>query len=867
MTQITFAATWPLGLLVLLPLMIWTAWHSRIHLSPAHVASISVLRALTIIALIAALMQPVWTASMRQVAVVYALDVSRSVASGFVQSAMQFIEKANREAAPAQARYVVFADGARTAASSQSLAQIGLIAANSADPRLLNQGATDLETALDEALQALDPDHVKRVVLLTDGNQTRGDVWRTVPRLTAQRVRVFPFPARPQVAADAWIESMQVPPGVRRDEPTRITLRVVGQQRSRARVSVAAAGQTLATRDVWLEAGLNSIVMPVRLRTAGALNLTARVRAEGDALPDNDMLKQSVWVAPRPRVLYVESQPDAARYLNAALDNEGIEVIPASARQLPDSPAGLEPYDSVILSDLPAGEVTTEQMQALQTHVREHGGGLLFASGENTYGEGGYSKSVLEQVLPAEFKAQEKRKDLGLVICIDRSYSMKGKPINLAKAGARAALSMLDEQHYFGMVAFDLKPTEAVPLQFVRGKRRIEELIDRVEASGQTSIYPALETAWNMLRVQKIARKHVILLSDGDSAPGNFEPLLERMREAKITVSTVTIGRSGDPKLMARLAELGGGKAYVAEKIEQVPQLFVEEASNVAQTSIMEQPFKPSVKRRVDAVDGLDFARAPPLLGFVSTKIKDGAEVLLATDTGAPLLTRWHYGLGRSVLFASDLKNRWSADWLQWDGYGKFWSQVVRDTLRRETGEQVIFSVEREGDEAIARLRVTDDSGAWRNKLMPRLRMTLPGGMRRELPLRQSGPGQYQVAVPVTVAGQRPYSFELVSGPGLPSSIARRAGTRALFYPYSDELRSRPPDLELLQSIAQYTGGKVGASVKEIFDPQDDRGVSRRPLWPWFAAAALLLYILDILMRRAPFVRRLFEREWSGRHA
>jgi hypothetical protein len=111
-----------------------------------------VLRTLTIIALIAALMQPVWTASMRQVSVVYALDVSRSVASGFVHSAMQFIEKANREAAPAEARYVVFADGARTAASSQSLAQIGLTAASSADPHLLNQGATNLETALDEAL-------------------------------------------------------------------------------------------------------------------------------------------------------------------------------------------------------------------------------------------------------------------------------------------------------------------------------------------------------------------------------------------------------------------------------------------------------------------------------------------------------------------------------------------------------------------------------------------------------------------------------------------------------------------------------------------------------------------------------------------
>ena len=437
---------------------------------------------------------------------------------------------------------------------------------------------------------------------------------------------------------------------------------------------------------------------------------------------------------------------------------------------------------------------------------------------------------------------------------------MKGKPIDLAKAGARAALGLLDEQHYFGVVAFDLKPIEAVPLQRVRGKRRVEELIDRIQASGQTNIHPALATAMQMLQNKQIARKHVIVLSDGDTARADFEPLIKRMQEAKITVSTVTIGRSGNPALMARIAELGGGKAYVAEQLEQVPQLFVEDTRSVAQTSLIEEPFRPTVKRRVDAVHGLDFGRAPPLLGFVSTKIKDAAEVVLATSAGTPLLARWQYGLGRSVLFASDVKNRWSAEWLHWDGYGKFWSQLVRDTLRRETREQVLFSVVREADEATVQLRAIDEKGAWRNDLAPRLRLTVPGGVGRQVALRQTGPGQYEATVPVATAGNRPYRFELMSGPGLPPDIVRRAGTRALFYPYPDELRSRPPDLELLQALAQHTGGKVGANVAQIFDPQNDRGLSRQPLWPWFAAAALLLYLLDIFTRRASFVRRVFER-------
>jgi uncharacterized membrane protein len=858
--QLTFTSHWPLWLLALLPALWWLAWRSRTNLAPAHIAAVTLLRSLALLAVVLALLQPVWTAALAQVSVVYALDVSRSVASGFVQSALQFAERAGREAKPAVQRFVVFADGARVLSSAQEVAAVGVTAARDGDGRLLYQGATNLELALDEALMALDPDRVKRVVLFTDGNQTRGDVWRAVPRLAAQGVRVFPFPARPQVQSDAWIESMDVPESVRRDEPAAVTVHAVSQQHTRARVTLAAGRRALAARDVVLEPGDNSIVLPVRLRSAGALALSAEVRAQGDALRDNDRLDQSVWVGPRARVLYVESQPEASRYLRAALSAEGLDVAVIGPQQLPESRAALEPFEAVILSDLPAEQVTPPRMQALQAYVRERGGGLLFASGENTFGEGGYSKTVLEQVLPAEFKAQEKRKDLALVLCLDRSYSMKGKPIALAKAGARAALDMLDEQHYFGVVAFDSQPHEAVPLQYVRSKRRAEDLIERIQASGQTNIYPALATAWRMLQNQKVTRKHVILLSDGDTAPADFDRLLKRMQDAKITVSSVTIGRTGDPALMARIAELGGGKAYVAEQIEQVPQLFVEDARNVAQTSIMEEPFRPAVKRRIDAVQGLDFARAPPLLGFVSTKAKDGAEVFLATGSGAPLLARWQYGLGRAVLFTSDVKNRWAADWLQWDGYGKFWSQLVRDTMRRDTGEQVGFSVVREGDEARIRLRVMTEQGAWRNSLAPRVRATLPGGALQELALRQVGPGHYAAALPVATAGNRPYTFELVGGPGVPRDIVRRAGTRQLFYPYPDEYRSYPPNLELLQAIAQQTGGKLGAGVSEIFDPQDDRGASRTSLWPWLAAAALVLYLLDILVRRAGFVRRLFDR-------
>ena len=67
------------------------------------------LRALTFVLVLLTLMQPVWDASTRAISVVYALDVSSSIAPGFLESALEWIRNANREYAPASARYVVFA--------------------------------------------------------------------------------------------------------------------------------------------------------------------------------------------------------------------------------------------------------------------------------------------------------------------------------------------------------------------------------------------------------------------------------------------------------------------------------------------------------------------------------------------------------------------------------------------------------------------------------------------------------------------------------------------------------------------------------------------------------------------------------------
>jgi Ca-activated chloride channel homolog len=593
---VQFEAAWAAAFLILLPALWYASARSRTNLSTLHRHVANALRSLALAAVVIALAQPVWMGKTREVSVVYALDISRSVSLDFVSTALDWMQSAMGRAGTA--RYVAFAGQPKLLRDLDALRGVG-VTGERATGDLIYQGATNLELALQEALLGFDSRQLKRLVLLSDGNQTDGDVWRILPRLKEAGVRVFTIPAKPQAQKDVWVESLQAPDTLRRDEPGSVIVRVVAQQPANALVSISTGNEILATRAVALRAGGNSVNMPLRLRRSGSVSLTATVQAKDDEIAQNNRAQQSVWVGPRAKILYVEGQANANHYLRDALVSQGIEVDAVDAQALPSSVASLDRYDAVMLSDIPIAQLSEEKMAAVDSYVRDHGGGLLFAAGESTYGEKGFAGTPLERALPVDFKAQEKRKDLALAVVLDRSYSMKGRNIELAKAATIAALEMLEEQHRFTVITFDSQPYETVPLQYVRSRKKAEDLISRIQASGQTNIYPALQITYRVLAKSGAKSKHVILLSDGDTAPADFERLLNRMTKEQISVSTVALGLGADKELMGNIAKWGRGRAYHAETAQMVPQIFVEDTQNAVRANLVEEPFRVLVKRRI----------------------------------------------------------------------------------------------------------------------------------------------------------------------------------------------------------------------------------------------------------------------------
>lgn len=891
-------ALWPLWLLLVLPLLWVFTWRHRRRHAPRRLLAASALRSLVLCLLAVALMRPALLHPVAAVSVVYALDVSHSIRPEDIESALRWIDTANVRHRPAQARIVTFADRARLLNTTAHVRALTLATEGDGDGTALDQSATDLEQALRLALYGFAPGHAKRLVLLSDGNANQGNVWNALPALRQAGVRLYPVPLASAAVDDAWVEAIDAPAYVRAREPVTVDVRVMAHSAMHAYVELRQGDDAPLRREITLAAGSNRLSFELRFARTGSVELKASVSAAGDRIVRNDTLTASVWVERPVNVLYVEGGGGAVRHLQEALQVQGMTVQTVDPAALAAGGRTLADIDVVVLSDLPPTRMDDVVAQRLERYVRDAGGGLVFAAGENTYGRDGFSGSAIERLLPVTFEGKRKRRELDLVLLIDRSHSMRGRKLELAKSAALATLDLLQAEHRLGVIAFDARPHEIVALATVGNKRRAEDAIAAMTASGQTNLYNALLQAQRMLADSSAQTRHVILLSDGVTASppsgttvsssAQVQAVLLRLREEtarreggvtegaaapaaeptmegfvafaeelaanKVTLSTVAIGDKPNLTLLRALAEVAQGKHYVARNDSEIPGLFVAEARRLLGGSIVETTFQALPRARSPLIAGVDFVGAPPLHGFVAARAKRVAEVLLVAPQEQPLLVQTQYGLGRTVAFLSDVKNRWAAQWLDWSGYGRMWAQVVR-AVARPVFDGMQWRVERQQREAQLTLIARDEDG-FRTTLSPQVHMTAPDGSVRMLTLRQTAPGVYDARVHLAVARQAPYRFRLLPGGGIGEHDSARLGERALHFAYSDEYRTLPPDTALLERLSVETGGRPGADGTHIFDPGRDGGTRRIALWPWCLGAALLLFMLEIAVRRMPWPLR-----------
>jgi Mg-chelatase subunit ChlD len=864
-----------LGLVLLTPYLVWMVARSLADLPLAQRVASVLLRTGFVALLALGLARLARTATTQKVCTVYLVDVSDSVPDASLEDARAEVQK-GLDARPDGdiVRVLTFARRPRVVPLDDDAKTVPALLRHDPPATKAGLGAgTDIASALQLAYALYPSGYLRRAVLLSDGVQTDGDLLAEAERARRFGVKLFTTPYHRPVPGEVAVRDLRAPDRVRVGEPFELHAQIFS---SRAQTVKATLKQGEAIngldgiRSVDLKPGDNDVTFRSVVRVAGELTYALDVTdIPEDRFAENNRYAVTIAVPGKPFVLYVEGNTEHATYLAAALTAQDFDVDVRPPSELPSSIRELERYDFVILSDTPADQVSLTQQDALEEYVRDLGGGFLFAGGENGYGLGGWYHTTVERILPVRMDAEKRRDEPGvaMVLVIDRSGSMSGLPLEMAKAAAKATADTLSPEDLLEVVAFDSQPTRIVKMTPAKHRARIQNDIARIQPGGGTEIFSALDSAYQTLTVTRARRKHVILLTDGQAPSNGIRDLVQAMTAEGITVSSVGLGAGIDETLLRTISDLGGGRFYKVTDPQALPRVFTRETEMVSRSAAVEEYFQPKQVAPADFLKGIDVGAAPYLHGYVATKMKPPpAQEILESELGEPILARWHVGLGWSLAWTSDVKNLWAVEWLKWPQYGQFWGQLVRDHMRQKKRQQL--DMRAEVDPATGHVKAAIDAidadDSFENGLDAKLKIAgpQPGGETSDVAMRQTAPGRYEADFPLDRYGSflLRASLEKQTADGAHTAVVAESFGHVT-NPYPREYLALAPDVGTLTAAAVATGGAASPDAKTPFDPAGESIRYHEDLWPRFVGAAIVLFLLDLLVRRVT----LFDRKRTAR--
>jgi len=717
----------------------------------------------------------------------------------------------------------------------------------------LDRSRTDIGSAISAGWASVPAFYAKTLVLLSDGRPTQGDALRSVQAAHRAGVRVCTVPLESTRDDEVQLTQVGAPAQVRSGSPFALQVEISANHDDTAELEIFRNDIRIGSESVRLKQGVTRLTYRQVASTDRFQTYTVRLKAGKDHFLDNNVGSALVACEGKPRVLLVEATPRDARYLTWALEKEDIEVDVRGPRGVPRTLADIENFELICLSNVPATDLDKRQMQLIRSYVQDLGGGLIMIGGDQSFGLGGYYKTVLEEILPvhSDFEKDKEKPSLAMVLVIDKSGSMGGQKIELAKDAAKAAAELLSNRDQVGVLAFDGAPKWVCEIHSASDRDFVMERIGSLDAGGGTDMAPALSQAYTALEGVQAKLKHVIALTDGISQPGNFYEVVSAMSASQITVSTVAIGAEADRQLLERIAEWGHGRTYFTDDPGHIPQIFARETMEASKSAINEQPFLPIQVRPHQICQGIRFEESPFLLGYVITRAKETAEQVLATEAGHPLLVTWRYGLGKSLAFTSDAKNRWAAEWLQWPGFSRFWSQTIRDTMRTTTHASMHIEMTRSGKNVAVTVDALHPSpqraGEYLDDVQTIAELIRPGAGKEEVRLNQTSPGRYVGSFETPESGS--YHVRIVQKQ---KDVELQSVSRGVAIGYSDEYRVGQTDTAMLRRLAEVGGGTYDVGPGKVFTPVSP-SIRVQPLWSSLLAAALILLVLDVAVRRVDF--------------
>jgi Ca-activated chloride channel family protein len=783
-----------------------------------------VLKVVAAALIIAALFDPVVRLPETKVATVALIDTSASIGSGDLTRAAEVMQKVAEHRGRNWLSVVPFAAGPRRPSDEESHF---LRVSRSPDM------GTDLEAGLTEALAGIPAGYLPRILLLSDGNENQGSAARAMAGLQRLHVPVDVMPLAGRSLTNLTISSIALPANVYEGEQIPITLTIESPAQTNGTLDLSAENKVLGTQSVELSPGSNVVRAHVRVKASGSVVISGGMKTAnlGEARFD-----QAVQLK-RARILYL-SQDIQGTEANLFAAFKSAEFDVTEDASLLNS--GLRDVQLVVINNMDLSALSAQQKENLEQYVAG-GGGLLLLGGEHQVYKEDKLMDALDRALPAKLARPRNPEGICVALIIDKSSSMEGRKIELARLSAIGVVDHLHDKDTIGVLIFDNSYQWAVPMRKAVDKASIKRLISGITPDGGTQIAPALSEAYRKVQRTNSAYKHIVLLTDGISEEGDSLDLSKEALAHQVTISTVGLGQDVNRSYLEKIAASSGGKSYFLNNPQGLEQILLKDVEDYTGSTAVEKQLLPIVKQKAEILDGIDMQHAPPLKGYARYEAKPGADTLLSIDPekNDPLYVSWQYGLGRAAVWSSDAKSRWADAWMTWPGFDRFWTNVSRDLLSHRNDTTASAEFDAANGDLVVTYRLAD--GVEEPRQIPAVYVLGPQSFAKEVLVHRVAAGLYQGRVR---AGWRSGFFRV--RPLSDSAEFPEIGV----YRMEEELQNRGVNQQVLRELASATGGRFDPSPESVFDANGRVSYLRTELWPGLLALVIALTIAELAFRK-----------------
>lgn len=589
-----------------------------------------------------------------------------------------------------------------------------------------NTTASDISSAVKYASSLFDHPKTAKIVLISDGLETDGDVVTdTISGVAAAGIRIDTvYLSNNYGDPEVQITDIELPDyNIAVDDEFEMTVYMRSRLTGNVTVNVYDNDEDFFAKQIAVGYGEQSFTVKHSFADRGLHELRCEVVCSSDTLAQNNVYTSYYYIETFKDVLIVAYDVDDAENFRALLtEDETYTAVVADVHdpnQMPSSLDELRLFDEVVLFNISNPDMPLGFIEMLNQYVSELGGGLFTVGGDRVdtaTGElvaNGYNRNdmylngkptLYQEMLPVQ--VIDYTPPIGVMIVVDCSGSMNAI-LEDAKAGAIASLYSLTDRDYCGIMSLsDEYKTEQSLLPLTQQNALIEA-INGIGSGGGTKFAPSIEYAGRALAsLSAVERRHIILVTDGQPGDGHdayMSIINDNYEKHGITFSLVIVGSPTNEANMREAVQAGHGNYYdVVQSNISISDAMRQDLSMDEIKEYNPKPFTPTIRTYNSIVNGIKNDNIPELGGFYGTKAKisKGVETIL-TGEYAPIYVQWDYGKGKVGSFMSELTGRagsWSEKWMSDETGKKFLFNVVNALFPWQSIKYSDLDVEIEDD-------------------------------------------------------------------------------------------------------------------------------------------------------------------------